>query len=51
MLKNFQKLLKKNQRLINSLLAKEYKLENINNAIRDFMEGKVFRPIIKMMHE
>jgi S-(hydroxymethyl)glutathione dehydrogenase / alcohol dehydrogenase len=47
----FSKIIQENNRLLSNLLAKEYKLENINDAIRDFMNGKVFRPIIKMRHD
>ena len=46
----FSKIINNNKKLINSLLLKEYNLEDINVAIKDFIDGKVFRPIIKMRH-
>jgi S-(hydroxymethyl)glutathione dehydrogenase/alcohol dehydrogenase len=35
---------------LDSLLSKEYSLNDINIAISDLSEGKVFRPLIKMEH-
>jgi len=35
---------------LDSLLSKEYSLNDINLALSDLSEGKVFRPLIKMEH-
>ncbi|SVB70845.1 uncharacterized protein METZ01_LOCUS223699, partial [marine metagenome] len=35
---------------INKLLSKPYSLEEINQALDDLENGKVFRPLIKMEH-
>ncbi len=49
--KVFSKIINNNKKLINDLLAKEYKLDDINLAIRDYKKGNVFRPIIRMKHD
>ena len=49
-IKKFSKLILKNKKIINNILNKEYKLDNINRGIYDFSEGKLFKPIIKMSH-
>lgn len=41
----------KNKINITNILNKTYKLEDINNAIEDLKNSKVFRPIISINHE
>ena len=48
--KRFAPILRKNQSLFNSILNKEYRLDQINDAIKHFKNSKIFRPIIKMEH-
>ena len=43
-------LIKRSQISLSSLISKTYELKNINDAIKDLQNGKVFRPIIKMEH-
>jgi S-(hydroxymethyl)glutathione dehydrogenase/alcohol dehydrogenase len=43
-------LLKKSELKIGDLITKRYKLENINEALNDLKDGRVFRPIIEMSH-
>lgn len=49
-IKRFTSLIKKRKNFINNILKKEYKLKDINKALIDFKNEKVFRPIIKMTH-
>ena len=44
------KLIKKSKIDLNSLIEKEYCLNDINKAMGDLKKGKVFRPLIKMSH-
>ena len=46
----FSKIISANKSLFDRLLDKEYKLNEINDAIIDFKKNLVFRPIIKMEH-
>ena len=45
------KIIKESNIDLGSLIQQVYDLEDINIAINDLKEGKVFRPLIKMSHE
>ena len=46
----FNKFFKNNKISLNTFFSKVYKLDRINNALKDLEKGKFFRALVKMEH-
>lgn len=47
--KKFSNIIISNRKILKKILCKEYSFNNINNAIIDYKNGKIFKPIINLL--